>query len=502
MTTGLENSYENDDDADSIGSVDLGQQQLPTTGNDDNASVTSMMPYGRIAAGAANPPRIQEVVLQHHQTAAHLLEGTNIELRGDNHSGPCSTISMEEAAILCHRLNADPTLVSIRFDECSASCPAICSVIQAVGDSIFIQQVRFDDCSSLLEEASVREALQRNTSLTTLSMYFVGGDALSGMLEIMLSSSAENLTSLMLFECEMDEDWEHRLASGLRRNTRLTALRIVGPTNMVGSDRNSGKWTITEQESNEATTSTSIMRARVYEEERENEIRKEASTMELVEAIGQLSNLKVLLLSGFDFGESLQASLGSFLSNLHQLERLSFRHCGIDSMGCVSLACFLQHHPLLQRLDLSRNRNIGDDGVMAILPCRNSETLQELELNYVSLTDRGMEALGDALPSMSSLKTLSLVESTPTCCHTRQGIRHLLKGLSQNYSITTLSIWPDNDNLTLQFYLRANRAGRGKLLRQGTELLTGLWPLILEKTQRYGSDVLYSFLRESQSLFV
>jgi hypothetical protein len=353
----------------------------------------------------------------------------------------------------------------------------------------------------------VREALQRNTSLTTLSMYFMGGDELSVMLEIMLSSANHSLlTSLMLFECEMDTDWERRLASGFRRNTSLTTLRIVGSTNMMGSVRSSSKWTITstaEQEASETSTaSTPIMRAREYEEEQEDAIRKEASTMELVESIGHLPNLKVLLLSGFDLGESLQASLGSFLSNLHQLERLSFRHCGIDSIGCVSLACYLQHHTLLQRLDLSRNRNIGDDGVMALLPCRNSETLQELELNYVSLTDRGMEALGEALPSMRSLQTLSLIESTPTCRHTCQGIRHLLKGLSQNYSITTLSIWPDNDNLTLQFYLRANRAGRGELLRRGTELPTGLWPVILEKTQRYGSDVLYSFLRESQSLFV
>lgn len=526
-----DNNYEqedelNDDDS-SIGSVDLTNhlQDNDSTTTDSNASVTSMMPYGRIAAA---PRGIQEVVLRNHQTEAHLLESGNIELRGDNHNNK-TCLTMDDAAIICRRLKSDPTLISLRFDECSASCPAIAMVIQAVGDSKTLQEVRFDDCSALIEQPDVRDALQRNTSLHELSLYFMGANELADMLEIVLSNK-KNLTSLVMFECEMAVDWEHRLARGLCQNTSLTVLRIVTPIILLekSAANSSSSSTVSTASS---TAETPAILIRTYEEEQEDLVRRENATRDLLESVCQLPFLKILVLSGFDFGETLQRSIGPLLSNLRHLERLSLRCSGISTIGCTSLAkslLFNQQQPQLQRLDLSRNCCIGDEGIMALLlqsgggaPCcrnngikNNNDTktmssmscsLQELELNYVGFTDRGMEALAVALPTtLSSLKTLSLIESTPSCQHTRRGIRHLLGGLSRNYSLTTLSVWPDtNENKTLRFYLRANRAGRGTLLRRGMELPTPLWPMILEKTQRlYGSDVLFSFLRESQSLFV
>jgi hypothetical protein len=356
-------------------------------------------------------------------------------------------LTMYEAEIVVRRLRADETLTSLRLERCFSS-RALTKILEEVGDSTTFKKIRFKK-SRAVDECEITAALNRNSSLEHLSIYCMSPD-LSGVLETMLSQS-DSLKSLVLFKCDMDPFWEACLARCLQHNQTLTDIDIATPR---------------------ATS--------------------EEATLTLLESIRHLP-LERLGLRGFVVGETV---LGTILSDFQTLELLKLDQNGIGAMGIASLASSLQNHEKLKRLDLSRN-HIGDEGLRTLLQAATH--LNELELKYVGMTDVGMAAFEKTLPSMTSLTSLSMREFT----YSSRGIRCLIQGLQHNYSLTSVSVWPETaDSLTLDLYLRANRAGRGALRREGFRLQPALWPLILERTQRYGSDVMFLFLREqAQSLF-
>jgi hypothetical protein len=409
----------------------IGSAQVEEVVSAANDSGTSLMPYGRIVEQVYG---IQEVVVQRMSDLQNVAE---IDLVGP--------LTEDIARIVAHRLRTDPRLTSIRVDECTSST-SFSIILQAIGDSTTLKQLRMD-YSYLVDKCELTQALQQNQSIEFMSLYFMYD--FTHVLQVMLSHS-RSLQSLVLFECELDPHWELRLAQDLRNNCSLTELNITSP--ISSSDE---------------------------------------ETIEFLQSIRHLP-LQKLQLSGFDFGINVQGFLGPVLDDLTSLHTLVLRRNGIQTAGVVSLANRLVKSQNLNRLDLSRDR-IHQEGLEQFLTVAIPR-LQELELNYAGLTNKSMAHLASLLPSSETLTSMSLIEFTPTCQRTSHGIDSLIQGLAMNYSLTSLNLWPDKGHLTINYYLRANRAKRGLLLLHGMQLPAALWPIIFEQTQRYGSDVLFGIL--------
>lgn len=176
-------------------------------------------------------------------------------------------------------------------------------------------------------------------------------------------------------------------------------------------------------------------------------------------------------------------ALGAALKTNTQLHELHLDHNQLENQSAIALAHGLSHNSSIRLLNLNSNR-IGDTGG---------------------------QALAWALQSNSTLRTLELSRNPSMGDATG---RALAKAIIEDGNVTLQHLLLDSNpqmmqyNGILQYYVRANQAGRYLLLRQSSDAMNDeqhplhdclwrLWPLVLQGLE---PDMIYFFLRETPDL--
>lgn len=97
------------------------------------------------------------------------------------------------------------------------------------------------------------------------------------------------------------------------------------------------------------------------------------------------------------------------LPQIQQHQVVSLEICGLTEERCRDLSSMLRANPTLTELSLKGNK-LGDAGVHLVLQGLQSPTckIQSLSLPYCGLTETGCEILPSMLPTMRTLRELSL----------------------------------------------------------------------------------------------
>ena len=90
------------------------------------------------------------------------------------------------------------------------------------------------------------------------------------------------------------------------------------------------------------------------------------------------------------------------------LEELKLRQTKLTSAAAVALGQSLHASQALRKLDIGGFAECSDEAVTSLVAAIKHKTLEELELSEMKLTSAAAEALGQALPHLSTLRTLNV----------------------------------------------------------------------------------------------
>ncbi|XP_032872013.1 NACHT, LRR and PYD domains-containing protein 3-like [Amblyraja radiata] len=137
---------------------------------------------------------------------------------------------------------------------------------------------------------------------------------------------------------------------------------------------------------------------------------------DLASALSTNSSLTKLELGENKLGDSrVKLALAALRNPDCKIQILGLNNVGLTDSGSVNLASALSTNPSLTELNLNENE-LGDSGVKLVSAAlRNPDCkIQTLELNYVGLTDFGVEDLVSALSAKPSLTKLYLLHNSLT----------------------------------------------------------------------------------------
>ena len=150
----------------------------------------------------------------------------------------------------------------------------------------------------------------------------------------------------------------------------------------------------------------------------------------------------VLDLSGNDIGDTGLQALASSLASNGKVRELHLSRNNFCDTGLEVLAETLAHNRALRVLSISGNTAITGTGVRAISRILQSRKcrLEDLWLDMINIGDDAGKILGDALSINTSLVTLSLMCGETDVSIGDDGLKALAAGLSRNSHLKKLSL--------------------------------------------------------------
>ena len=128
----------------------------------------------------------------------------------------------------------------------------------------------------------------------------------------------------------------------------------------------------------------------------------------LVQLLPEVSALQTLKISGVE--ECSDDAVTKLITAIkhNTLEKLELCEINLTSTVAESLAQSLPELSALRKLKVSGEIKCSDDAVTKLVTAIKHKTLEELELSEMKLTSAAAEALGQALPELSALRTLKV----------------------------------------------------------------------------------------------
>jgi hypothetical protein len=231
------------------------------------------------------------------------------------------------------------------------------------------------------------------------------------------------------------------------------------------------------------------------------------------EALALSQSLNVLELRGFDIDmEGIKRMCAGLLRN-ETLQSLSICGNTINEAGMQLICDLIMRSRCLKNLDLSRNGLTCSTIELLCEAMESDETIEHLNLSWNEISHNSVVRIGKMLLRNRNLETLRLLctvgKLSESC------VRSLIQGVQKHPTISLLAIFlkkkmtsgdPDMLRRELDFYLELNKDPK-RILKEGTALPMGLWPLILKRADDHGRsterppDVLHFFVKEKCDLF-
>jgi Ran GTPase-activating protein (RanGAP) involved in mRNA processing and transport len=176
------------------------------------------------------------------------------------------------------------------------------------------------------------------------------------------------------------------------------------------------------------------------------------------------------------------------------LKELSLVECGIVGDGAAALGWVLSLNVTLEKLSLGYN-DIWNHGAIDVANgLANNNNLKRLELYGCGIFDREVAALGEALKTNKSLEMLDL---RLNILIGREDVDALANGLSWNTSLVQLYLPDVADTNRIECYLQANRfVMMAYREREPEAIFYKLWPLIYAKVSNHPA-ALHMLLKET-----
>lgn len=223
----------------------------------------------------------------------------------------------------------------------------------------------------------------------------------------------------------------------------------------------------------------------------------------LLESLVSHPALQVLNVFGMYCTERAMEAFSSLL----RAPRSALWHLGLknnvrhpdDKLTATGLFRALEANTSLTYLQVSGN-NVDDDDMeqLAQIVADSNSTLRALNLTANNIGDDGIISFAKRLPDMKGLRLLDLQRNP----FTETSKVEIIAALKENTELERLDLDGKFD-ATKAYYLGLNKGGR-RLLQSGNNTPLGLWPLVLERTNRlpYNRslphahlDVLYNLLQ-------
>lgn len=291
--------------------------------------------------------------------------------------------------------------------------------------------------------------LKESTSLTVLSLKGTRLDR--GSLEALGNGlgNSQALETLQLSHCAMEVADVYLLAAGLQRNQHLTALSMA--------HCKIGAAPLSEESTNELCL--------------------------VLEGLVDHPTLQVLNL----FGMYCTDRAMDALSNMLRAPRSALWHLGLknnvrhpdDKLRVNNLFQAIGENTALTYLQVSGN-NVDDQDMeqLAETITVSNKTLRGLNLTANNIGDAGIQSFASRLPDMRGLRFLDLQRNP----FTETSKAAIISALKENSELERLDLDGKFDE-TKAYYLGLNKGGR-RLLQSENSIPLGLWPLVLERTNR------------------
>ena len=273
------------------------------------------------------------------------------------------------------------------------------------------------------------KALPNNMSLKKLdiSKNYLGMKQSVALAEML--SYNKSLTELNLGGCDIPEAGVKEIARGLFHNTSLTKLGIKD--NKLGI---LGSVALAEMLScNKSLTELNLGGCDI----------PEAGLREIARELFHNTSLKKLDISGNKRGVRGSVALAEMLSCNKSLTELNLRGCAIPQAGLRQIARELLHNTSLKKLNISKNKLgiVGSVALAEMFSCNKS--LTELNLSRCDIPENGLREIARGLLHNTSLKKLDISRHYLSFSHNNLGMEWsvaLAEMLSCNKSLTELSL--------------------------------------------------------------
>jgi Ran GTPase-activating protein (RanGAP) involved in mRNA processing and transport len=321
-----------------------------------------------------------------------------------------------------------------------------------------ITKLHFRDLRDVREISTFFQYLQRNTTITELSLRHCTICPRGAMAMAQYIKSSTTLQELRITDSQfISNAFQILCQHGLHHNSSIERLYFVnddlshettGEYLAIIVDNNSQLQELNVGENNlgddgVATLVTHILQSKTSTALHRLDLRSNNITctgaMPLQGLLLGTPSLRTLILSDNDLGDHGIMALSRALqqqSKTAQLQILDVNGNTITPVGASALGTMLRVNKSLQALHVSFN-HVGDDGVEIIVSAlQMNQTLRTLSLRRNGITSTGAQCIANVLPNLQGLKELALSKNDIGPI----GAAALLQGMQSNVELEYLHI--------------------------------------------------------------
>ena len=243
-----------------------------------------------------------------------------------------------------------------------------------------------------------------------LSYHRIGDTGATTLAKVM------GMEKLNISHCGIGEEGMVALSSALKTNTTLKCLNACW--NRFGDE---GAFHLAKALSHTSLQEIDISHCDIGEE----------GMVALSSALKTNTTLKCLNACWNRFGDEGAFHLAKALSHT-SLQEIDISCCGIGEEGMVALSSALKTNTTLKCLNACESR-FGDKGAFHLAEALSHTSLQEIDISYCGIGEKGMVALSSALKTNATLKQLDISGNN-------SGVEGLSSALSNNTSLTHLKV--------------------------------------------------------------